>query len=94
MHGTFTGRSVNNSNSGFTARNYHEGWSKIILDDIIKRHQVDNVNVLKETFEFVCGNVTSVVFRKSSAGWKSMKVSITTIENYLSLLMSAYAIEN
>ena len=31
------------------ARNYHESLvQKIILDDIIKRYQVDNVNVLKK----------------------------------------------
>ncbi|MDP1722317.1 MAG: ATP-binding protein [Candidatus Gottesmanbacteria bacterium] len=79
------------------ARNYHEGLvQKIILDDIIKRYQVDNVNVLKETFEFVRGNVTSPLSLRKIVGRleeQGMKVSVATIENYLRYWMSAYAIE-
>lgn len=79
------------------ARNYHEGLvQKIILDDIIKRYQVDNVNVLKETFEFVRGNVTSLLSLRRIVGRleeQGLKVSVTTIENYLRYWMSAYAIE-
>lgn len=79
------------------ARNYHEGLvQKIILDDIIRRYQVDNVNVLKETFEFVRGNVTSPLSLRKIVGRleeQGMKVSATTIENYLRYWMSTYAIE-
>src|SRR3990167_3810497 len=79
------------------ARNYHEGLvRKIILDDIIKRYQVDNVNVLKETFEFVRGNVTSPLSLRKIVGRleeQGIKVSVTTIENYLRYWGSAYAIE-
>ena len=79
------------------ARNYHEGLvQKIILDDIIKRYQVDNVNVLKETFEFVRGNVTSPLSLRKIVGRleeQGIKVSVTTIKNYLRYWGSAYAIE-
>lgn len=83
--------------SELLARNYHDGLiQKIILDDIIKRYQVDNVNVLKETFEFVRGNVTSLLSLRKIVGRlqeQGIKVSITTIENYLRYWTSAYAIE-
>lgn len=83
--------------SELLARNYHESLvQKIILDDIIKRYQVDNVNILKETFEFVRGNVTSQLSLRKIAGRleeQGMKVSVTTIENYLRYWVSAYAIE-
>jgi uncharacterized protein len=83
--------------SELLARNYHEGLiQKIILDDIIKRYQVDNVNVLKETFEFVRGNVTSPLSLRKTVGRleeQGIKVSVTTIENYLRYWISTYAIE-
>lgn len=79
------------------ARNYHEGLiQKIILDDIIKRYDISNVNVLKETFEFICGNVTSTLSLRKIVGRlenQGIKVSTTTIENYLRYWGSAYAIE-
>ncbi len=83
--------------SELLAGNYHDGLvQKIILDDIIKRYQVDNVNVLKETFEFVRGNVTSPLSLRKIVGRleeQGIKVSVTTIENYLRYWVSAYAIE-
>lgn len=83
--------------SELLAGNYHDGLvQKIILDDIIKRYQVDNVNVLKETFEFVRGNVTSPLSLRKIVGRledQGIKVSITTIENYLRYWISTYAIE-
>src|SRR3989338_3572224 len=37
--------------------NYQSGLvQKIILDDIIKRYSIDNVNVLKQVFEFISGD--------------------------------------
>lgn len=79
------------------ARNYHDGLiQKIILDDIIKRYQVDNVNVLKETFEFVRGNVTSPLSYRKIAGHlenQGLKISVATIENYIRYWVSAYAID-
>ena len=79
------------------ARTYHESLvQKIILDDIVKRYQVDNVNVLKETFEFVQGNITSTISIRKIVGRlenQGLKVSTTTIENYLRYWSSAYAIE-
>lgn len=79
------------------ARTYHDGLiQKIILDDIIKRYRVDNVNVLKETFEFIRGNVTSTLSLRKIVGRlenQGLNVSTTTIENYLRYWASAYAIE-
>jgi len=77
--------------------NYQSGLvQKIILDDIIKRYSIDNVNVLQEVFEFIRGNITSIlslrniVHRLSEQG---LKVSTTTIDNYIRYWQTSYAIE-
>ena len=69
------------------ARNYGEGLTqKIILDDIVRRYQVENINLLKEAFQFVRGNVTSTLSLRKIAGRleeQGLKVAVTTIDNYL-----------
>lgn len=79
------------------AANYREGLvQKIILDDIIKRYGVDNVNLLKETFDFVRGNVTSTLSINRIVGRleeQGLFVAAATIENYLRYWTSVYALE-
>ena len=79
------------------AANYSEGLvQKIILDDIIKRYNIDNVNLLKETFSFVRGNITSTLSLRRIVGRleeQGLSVAPTTIENYLRYWTSAYALE-
>lgn len=79
------------------ADNYSNGLvQKIILDDIIKRYNIDNVNLLKETFSFVCGNVTSTLSLRRIVGRleeQGLSVATTTIENYLRYWTTAYALE-
>ncbi len=78
------------------AKNYRDGLiQKIILDDIIKRYQIDKVNVLKETFEFVRGNITSTLsLRKiiSRLDNQMLKLSPATLDNYLYYWQTSYAI--
>lgn len=77
--------------------NYQSGLvRKIILDDIVKRYSIDNVNILQDVFDFIRGNITStislrkIVNRLSDQG---IKVSPTTIDNYIGYWQTAYAIE-
>lgn len=78
------------------ANNYKDGLiQKIILDDIVKRYQIDKINVLQEAFQFVCGNLTSTVsLRKivSRLGNSGVVVSPTTLDNYLYYWRTAYAL--
>jgi len=78
------------------AVNYRDGLiQKIILDDIIRRYQIDKVNVLKETFEFVRGNITSTLsLRKiiSRLDNQMLSVSPATLDNYLYYWQTSYAI--
>ena len=78
------------------AANYQTGLiQKIILDDIVKRYQIDKVNVLKEAFEFVRGNLTSTLsLRKIIARLdnQGLVISPTTLDNYLFYWQTAYAI--
>ncbi len=79
------------------ASNYQSGLvQKIILDDIIKRYSIDNVNVLQEVFEFISGNITSVIsLRKivNRLDEQGLKVSTTTIDNYIRYWQTSYAID-
>lgn len=78
------------------AANYQTGLiQKIILDDIVKRYQIDKVNVLKEAFEFVRGNITSILsLRKIIARLENqaLVISPSTLDNYLYYWQTAYAI--
>lgn len=77
--------------------NYRSGLiQKIILDDIVKRYAIDNVNILQEIFDFVCGNITSTIsLRKivNRLDEQGLKVSAVTIDNYIHYWQTAYALE-
>jgi len=77
--------------------NYELGLvQKIILDDIVKRYSIDNVNILQEVFDFVSGNITSTIsLRKivNRLNDQGLKVSTTTIDNYIRYWQTSYAIE-
>ena len=77
--------------------NYQWGLvQKIILDDIIKRYSIDNVNVLQEVFEFISGNITSTISLRKIVNRlleQGLKVSAATIDNYINYWQTSYAIE-
>lgn len=77
--------------------NYQQGLiRKIILDDIVKRYSIDNINVLQEVFEFLRGNITSTIsLRKivNRLNEQGLNVSIATIDNYINYWQTSYAIE-
>ena len=77
--------------------NYQLGLvQKIILDDIIKRYSIDNVNVLQEVFEFISGNITSTISLRKIVNRlleQGLKVSAATIDNYINYWQTSYAIE-
>ncbi|MCJ7739966.1 ATP-binding protein [Candidatus Microgenomates bacterium] len=77
--------------------NYQSGLiQKIILDDIVKRYSIDNVNILQEVFEFICGNITSTISLRKIVNRfdeQGLKVSTTTIDNYIGYWQTSYAVE-
>lgn len=79
------------------AQNYVGGLiQKIILDDIIKRYQIDKVNVLQQAFDFVRGNITSTLsLRKiiNRLAEQGLTISPTTLDNYLAYWQTAYALD-
>ncbi|RMD65912.1 ATP-binding protein, partial [Candidatus Pacearchaeota archaeon] len=78
------------------AKNYRDNLlQKVIIDDIAQRFKVRNVRVLKDIFEFVAGNVSSVVSLRRIAGQlenQGIKVSIETVDNYLHYWQEAFAL--
>ena len=78
-------------------QNYRSGLvQKIILDDIIKRYAIDNVNVLQEVFEFISGNITSVMSLRKIVNRLSdqdLRVSANTIDHYIGYWKTSYALE-
>ncbi|MDO8514905.1 MAG: ATP-binding protein [bacterium] len=79
------------------ARDYGQGLiQKIILDDIAKRYQIDKINVLRQAFEYVCGNITSTLSLRRIAGLleeQGLPVAIETLDNYLSYWQTVYALD-
>lgn len=77
--------------------NYQTGLiQKIVLDDIVKRYAIDNVNVLREVFAFVSGNITSTLsLRKIAARLTDQGIGVTpnTIDNYLNYWQTTYALD-
>jgi hypothetical protein len=77
--------------------NYQSGLvQKIILDDIVKRYAIDNVNILQEVFKSISGNITPVIsLRKivNRLNEQDLKVSSNTIDNYIRYWETSYAIE-
>lgn len=68
---------------------------KIILDDIVKRYQVDKVIVLQNTFQFISGNLTSTLsLRKIINRLKNQGIEITptTLDNYIYYWETSYAL--
>lgn len=78
------------------ANNYKEGLiQKIILDDIVKRYQIDKINVLQEAFQFVCGNLTSTLSLRKIVGRlenNGLVISSATLDTYLYYWRTAYAL--
>lgn len=79
------------------AKDYGQGLiQKIILDDIAKRYQIDKINVLRQAFEYVCGNITSTLSLRRIAGLleeQGLPVALETLDNYLSYWQTVYALD-
>lgn len=68
---------------------------KIILDDIVKRYQVDKIKVLQNTFQFISGNLTSTLsLRKIINRLKDqgLEVTPTTLDSYIYYWETSYAL--
>ncbi len=78
------------------AKNYRDNLlQKVIIDDIASRFEVKNVGMLKEIFEFVVGNVSSIVSLRRIVGQlenQGLRVAIETVDNYLRYWQEAFAL--
>lgn len=76
--------------------NYLSGiYNTILFKDIVERHNVRNVNFLKNLTEYLADNTASIVSAKRISDYlKSQKINISTnvVLNYLSYLEGAFFI--
>jgi hypothetical protein len=77
-------------------RSYLNGIiSKVILDDIVKRYNVDRIEILERIIGFLFSNVGNVVTYTKIAGRfnaEKIKIKSDTVSNYISFLMQAFAL--
>lgn len=75
---------------------YRDGLiRKIILDDIIKRYQVDKIKVLQNIFQFISGNLTSTLsLRKiiNRLSNQAIEITPTTLDSYIYYWETSYAL--
>lgn len=70
-------------------------YSTILLKDVIKRNSVRNVYLLEKITQYVFDNVGNIFSAKKISDFiksQKMKVGIETVQNYISYLLSTFAI--
>lgn len=70
-------------------------YDTIVLKDVIRRNNIRNVRLLEDITRYIFGNVGNIFSSKKVSDFlKSQKISvgIETVQNYISHLISAYAI--
>lgn len=70
-------------------------YSTIILQDVINRHAIRDVGMLRRVLEFVLDNVGNPFSARKIAGYmtsQGMKVNVQTVLNYLEYFQEAFAI--
>jgi predicted AAA+ superfamily ATPase len=70
-------------------------YSTILLKDVIKRNNVRNVHLLERITQYVFDNVGNIFSAKKISDFiksQKMKVGIETVQNYISYLLSTFAI--
>ena len=70
-------------------------YSTILLKDVIKRNNVRNVHLLEKITQYVFDNVGNIFSAKKISDFiksQKMKVGIETVQNYISYLLSTFAI--
>ena len=70
-------------------------YSTILLKDVIKRNNVRNVHLLEKITLYIFDNVGNIFSAKKVSDFiksQKMKVSIETVQNYISYLLSTFAV--
>lgn len=70
-------------------------YNTILLKDVIKRNRVRNVHLLEKITLYIFDNVGNIFSAKKISDFiksQKMKVGIETVQNYISYLLSAFAI--
>jgi len=70
-------------------------YNTILLKDVIKRNNVRNVTLLENITRYIFQNVGNIFTAKKVSDYlksQKMKVSIDTVQNYISHLVSTYAL--
>lgn len=70
-------------------------YNTILLKDVIKRNNVRNVNLLENITQYIFQNVGNIFTAKKVSDYlksQKLRVSIDTVQNYISYLMSTFAV--
>jgi predicted AAA+ superfamily ATPase len=70
-------------------------YNTILLKDVIKRHNIRNVNLLENITRFVFDNVGNIFSAKKISDYlksQQMKIGVETVQNYIAYLLSTFAI--
>lgn len=70
-------------------------YNTVLLKDVVKRHQIRNVQLLENIVRFVFDNIGNVFSAKRIADYlksQQLRVGVETIQNYIRFLESAYLI--
>jgi len=71
-------------------------FRKILLDDIVKRFTVQNIDLLETYFRFIASNVGGITSQssiKSAIEHQGQTISLPTLANYLRMYGSAFAVD-
>jgi len=70
-------------------------YNTILLKDVIKRHNIRNVNLLENISQYVFDNVGKIFSAKRISDYlksQRMKIGVETVQNYVAYLLSTFAI--
>ena len=87
---------INLNNDKVLIRNYLDGiYNTVLIKDVIMRNNIKDVMILDSTIKFIFDNIGNLISTNkitNSLNSNNRKVSVNTVENYLSYLMDSYII--
>ena len=87
---------INLNNDKDLIRNYLDGiYNTVLIKDVIMRNNIKDVMILDSTIKFIFDNIGNLISTNkitNSLNSNNRKVSVNTVENYLSYLMDSYII--
>ena len=87
---------INLNNDKDLIRNYLDGiYNTVLIKDVIMRNNIKDIMILDSTIKFIFDNIGNLISTNkitNSLNSNNRKVSVNTVENYLSYLMDSYII--